>query len=92
MLVVKHDSCHWLAMIVAFEDAEWSIWPNAAATAMAVAHRFPGEFPGPTGRQVEATRLVSCVAGHGPQYTNRRFCSMLCRVDGIQPYNPPLFS
>lgn len=37
MLVVKHNPRHPFAMIVAFEDAEWSIWPDAAVTAMAVA-------------------------------------------------------
>lgn len=39
MLVVKHNPCHWFAMIVAFEDAEWSIWPDASVIAMTVVRR-----------------------------------------------------
>lgn len=49
MLVVKHNPRHLFTMVAAFEDAEWSIWPDAAVTAMAGARRFPEEFPGPTG-------------------------------------------
>ena len=33
MLVAKHNPCHRFAIIAAFEDVEWSIWPDAAVTA-----------------------------------------------------------
>ena len=58
MLVVKHNPCHWFAMIVAFEDAEWSIWPDASVIAMTVVRRcysatcmlyWTHRFPNPWG-------------------------------------------
>ena len=88
MLVVKHNPRHLFAMVTAFEDAEWSIWPDAPVTAMAVARRFPEEFPGPTGGGRHPRNRYR-VAGYGLQYPNWRDCSLLYRIVGIQHYNPP---
>ena len=45
MLVVRHNPCHWFAMIVAFEDAEWSIWPDASVIAMTAVRRCYSATP-----------------------------------------------
>jgi hypothetical protein len=60
MLVVKHNACHQLAMIAAFEDAEWSIWPDAPVTAMAVARRVSREVPWTNRPRSASTQPVSC--------------------------------
>ena len=88
MLVIKHNPRHRFAMVAAFEDTEWSIWPDAAMTAMAVARRFPEEFPRPTGGG-RHPRNQYRVAGYGLQHPNWRVCSLLYRIVGIQHYNLP---
>lgn len=88
MLVVKHNLRHPFAMIADFEDAEWSIWPDAPVTAMAVERRFPEGFPGPNRRWAASTQPVSCCRIR-VQYPNWRVGSLLYRIVGIQHYNPP---
>ncbi len=88
MLVIKYNPCHQFAMIAAFDDAEWSIWPNAAVTAMVVVRRFPEEIPGPTGRGLYP-RSQYRVAGNGlamSQPTSLLDVMPRCRQPTQQPF------